>query len=50
MKQEKRFLREEIERKDGEIQELRTEIELLKIENKTAGLNLQDFSPSQVSL
>ena len=43
-------LREEIERKDGEIQELKTENELLKIENKTAGLNLRDFSPSQVSL
>ena len=41
----KRALREEIERKDSEIQGLRTEIELLKI----TGLNLQDFSPSQVS-
>ena len=41
--------REEIERKDREIQELRTEIEQLKIENKTAGLSLHDFSPSQVS-
>ena len=46
----RRTLREEMERKDGEIQELKTENELLKIENKTAGLNLQDFSPSQVSL
>ena len=45
-----RDLREEIERKDEEIQELRTENELLKVENKTAGLNLRDFSPSQVSL
>jgi predicted nuclease with TOPRIM domain len=43
-------LREEIEGKNGEIQELRTKNEMLKIENKTAGLNLQDFSPSQVSL
>ena len=46
----RRSLREEIERKDGEIQELKTENELLKIENKTDGLNLRDFSPSQVSL
>ena len=50
LRQEKRTLREEIEQKDGEIQELRTENELLKIENKTTELNLQDFSPSQVSL
>jgi hypothetical protein len=40
---------EEIERKDREIQELGTEIEQLKIESKTAGINLQNFSPSQVS-
>ena len=45
----KRTLREEIERKDREIQELKTEIELLKIENKTSGLSLRDFSHSQVS-
>ena len=44
-----RDLREEIERKDREIHGLRTENELLKIENKTTGLNLQDSSPSQVS-
>ena len=48
LKEERRALREEIGRKDGEIHELRTEIELLKIENKTTGLNLQDLSP-QVS-
>jgi predicted transcriptional regulator len=46
----RRTLREEIERKDGEIQELRTKNKLLKIESKTTGLNLRDFSPSQVSL
>ena len=40
---------EEIGRKDREIQELRAEIKQLKIENKTAGLNLQHVSPSQVS-
>ena len=50
LRQEKRTWREEIERKDKEIQELRTENELLKIENKTSGLNLRDFSLSQVSL
>ena len=50
LKQEKRSWREEIERKDGEIQELRAENELLKIENKTSGLNLRDISPSQVSI
>jgi septal ring factor EnvC (AmiA/AmiB activator) len=43
-------LRREIERKNREIQEFRTENELLKIEIKTTGLNLQDFSPSQVRL
>ena len=42
--------REEIGRKDAEMQELRTENELLKIENKTTELSLRDFSPSQVSL
>ena len=46
---ESKGLMEEIERKDREIQELKTEIEQLKIENKTTGLNLRDFSPSQVS-
>ena len=49
LKQEKRALREEIERTNREIRELRTESEFLKVETKTAGLNLQDFSPSQVS-
>ena len=53
LKKENRDLREEkkeeIERKDQEIQELRTEIEMLKVENKITGLNLQDFSLSQVS-
>ena len=47
--EESKGLMEEIERKDREIQELKTEIEQLKIENKTTGLNLRDFSPSQVS-
>jgi hypothetical protein len=44
--------RKEIERNDvGEIQELRTETEQLKIENKTAGINPQNPpSPSHVSL
>ena len=50
MKLEKRSLREEIERKDGQIQELRAENELLKIENTTAVLCLHKFSLSQVSL
>jgi FtsZ-binding cell division protein ZapB len=50
LREEKRTLREEMERKDREIQELRMENELLKIENKTTDLNLQNFSPSQVSL
>ena len=50
MKQEKRSLREEIERKDGEIQELRAENELLKIENTTTELGLRKFSLSRVSL
>ena len=50
LRQEKRTWREQKERKDKEIQELRTENELLKIENKTSGLNLREFSPSQVSL
>ena len=36
-------------KKNREIRYLKAEIELLKIENKTADLNLQDFSPSQVS-
>ena len=49
LKEEKRAFREELERKDREIQRLKAEIELLKIENKITGLNLQDFSPSQVS-
>ena len=49
LREEKSALREEIERKSREIQELRTENEQLKIEDKTAGLNLHDFSPSQVS-
>jgi hypothetical protein len=47
---ENQDLRREIGRKDREIQELRTENELLKIEDKTTGLNLQNFSPSQVRL
>ena len=50
MKDEKEGIREELERKDREIQELRAEIEQLKIENKTAGLNLQELSSSQVSI
>jgi FtsZ-binding cell division protein ZapB len=50
LREEKRSLREEIGRKDGEIQQLKTEVELLKIEDKTTGLNLRDFSPSQVSI
>ena len=41
--------REEMGRKDREIQELRIEIEQLKIESKITGLNLRDFSPSEVS-
>ena len=45
----RRTLREEIERKDGEIQELRMENELLKIKNKTTELNLCDYYSSQVS-
>ena len=45
----KETFREELERKDREIQELKAEIKLLKVENTTAELNLQDFSPSQVS-
>jgi Sec-independent protein translocase protein TatA len=54
LRRENQDLRQErneaVERKDREIQELRDEIDLLKIENKTAGLNPQNFSPSQVSL
>ena len=49
LKEEKRSLREELERKNREIQEFRTANELLKIESKTAGLNLHNFSPSEVS-
>ena len=49
LREVERTLREEIERKNRRIQELRTENELLKIEDNTVGLNLQDFSPSQVS-
>ena len=47
--EEKRSLREELERKNREIQEVRTANELSKIEGETSGLNLRDFSPSQVS-
>ena len=49
LREEKRSLREELERKNREMEELRTANELLKIETKTAGLNLHNFSPSQVS-
>ena len=49
LREEKRSLREELERKNREIQEFRTANELSKIESKTAGLNLHNFSPSEVS-
>ena len=49
LREEKRSLREELERKNREIQEVKTANELLKIEGETAGLNLCDLSPSQVS-
>jgi predicted RNase H-like nuclease (RuvC/YqgF family) len=53
LRRENRDLREEkheeIETKDREIHELKIEIEQLKIENKTAGINLQNFSHSHVS-
>jgi predicted nucleic acid-binding Zn-ribbon protein len=44
------LLREKVERKNRDIQEFRTEVELLKVTNKTVGPNFQNFSPSQVSL
>ena len=43
IREENRELREEVERKTIEIQELRAETELIKIEDKTSGLDLQDF-------
>ena len=48
LREEEGDLKEEAE---GEVQELRTEDEQFKIEDKTAGLNLQDSSetPSPVS-
>ena len=49
LKEENRDLREEKERHFKEMQVLRSENEMLKIENKAAGLCLQNFSPSQMS-
>jgi chromosome segregation ATPase len=52
IKEQQRALREEIDGKRRDIQELRFKYELSSIEKKTnsIGLNLQDFSPSQVQL